>query len=52
MIEGMSVPPVPRRRLLDVLLKVTVVGWVASCLYPVISYLKPLPQQEIGRAHV
>jgi cytochrome b6-f complex iron-sulfur subunit len=47
MIEGMSVPPVPRRRLLDVLLKVTVVGWVASCLYPVISYLKPLPQQGV-----
>ena len=46
MSEGMSVPPVPRRRLLDVLLKVTVVGWVASCLYPVISFLKPLPQQE------
>jgi cytochrome b6-f complex iron-sulfur subunit len=32
-----------RRRVLDFLLTVGGLGWFASVLYPVISYLKPLP---------
>jgi Rieske Fe-S protein len=35
----------PRRRVLDVLLKLTLLGWLGSVLYPVISYLRPLPRQ-------
>jgi cytochrome b6-f complex iron-sulfur subunit len=31
-----------RRSLLDFLLKVTVVGWLGSVFYPVVSYLRPL----------
>ncbi|MBW1884940.1 MAG: Rieske (2Fe-2S) protein [Deltaproteobacteria bacterium] len=45
MIDDTSVPQVPRRKVLDVLLKVTLLGWLGSVLYPIISYLKPLPQQ-------
>jgi len=33
-----------RRKVLDFLLKLGIFGWLASVLYPVISYLKPLPQ--------
>ena len=33
-----------RRKILDFLLKLGIFGWLASVLYPVISYLKPLPQ--------
>jgi len=33
-----------RRKFLDFLLKLGIFGWLASVLYPVISYLKPLPQ--------
>ncbi|MFQ5478756.1 MAG: ubiquinol-cytochrome c reductase iron-sulfur subunit [Candidatus Binatia bacterium] len=33
-----------RRSFLDVLTGVTVVGWLGSILYPVLRYLKPLPQ--------
>ena len=40
-----SKPGMPRRRVLDILLRVTLVGWLASVLYPVLSYLRPLPQQ-------
>jgi cytochrome b6-f complex iron-sulfur subunit len=32
-----------RRKILDFLLKLGIFGWLASVLYPVISYLKPLP---------
>lgn len=32
-----------RRRLLDYLLRLGIFAWLASVLYPVISYLKPLP---------
>jgi Rieske Fe-S protein len=35
----------PRRSVLDALLKLTALGWLASVLYPVISYLRPLPRQ-------
>jgi len=33
-----------RRKLLDFLLKLGIFGWLASIFYPVISYLRPLPQ--------
>jgi cytochrome b6-f complex iron-sulfur subunit len=33
-----------RRSFLDLLLSVTVLGWVASIAYPIVRYLKPLPQ--------
>lgn len=45
MSEDTNVLRVRRRTLLDVLLKVTLLGWLGSILYPVISYLRPLPQQ-------
>jgi Rieske Fe-S protein len=45
MIDDTSVPEVPRRKVLDFLLKVTLLGWLGSVLYPVTSYLRPLPQQ-------
>lgn len=32
-----------RRKVLDFLLRLGVLGWLASVLYPVISYLRPLP---------
>ncbi len=35
--------PRSRRSVLDLLLRVGVVGWLASALYPVIRYLTPLP---------
>jgi Rieske Fe-S protein len=35
--------PRSRRSILDLLLRVGVVGWMASALYPVIRYLTPLP---------
>jgi Rieske Fe-S protein len=33
-----------RRDVLDLLLRVSLVGWLASVLYPVLRYLKPLRQ--------
>jgi cytochrome b6-f complex iron-sulfur subunit len=33
-----------RRGFIDLLLSVTVLGWVASIAYPIVRYLKPLPQ--------
>jgi cytochrome b6-f complex iron-sulfur subunit len=33
-----------RRDFLDLLLGATILGWLASIAYPVIRYLKPLPQ--------
>ena len=33
-----------RRHFLDLLLGATVLGWLASIAYPIIRYLKPLPQ--------
>ena len=33
-----------RRTFLDLLLSVSILGWLASVAYPVIRYLKPLPQ--------
>lgn len=39
-----EVPKSSRRGFLDLLLSLSVLGWVASIAYPVIRYLKPLPQ--------
>jgi len=39
------VPTTSRRGLLDLLLRLGVVAWLGSVLYPVISYLRPLPRQ-------
>lgn len=36
---------ISRRKLLDLLLKISFVAWLASVLYPIISYLRPLPRQ-------
>jgi cytochrome b6-f complex iron-sulfur subunit len=33
-----------RRHFIDLLLGATVLGWIASVAYPIIRYLKPLPQ--------
>jgi cytochrome b6-f complex iron-sulfur subunit len=33
-----------RRHFLDLLLGATVLGWIAAVAYPIIRYLKPLPQ--------
>jgi cytochrome b6-f complex iron-sulfur subunit len=33
-----------RRRFLDLLVGVSALGWIASVAYPIIRYLKPLPQ--------
>jgi cytochrome b6-f complex iron-sulfur subunit len=37
-------PKRSRRGFLDLLLSISVLGWVASIAYPVVRYLKPLPQ--------
>jgi cytochrome b6-f complex iron-sulfur subunit len=33
-----------RRRFLDLLLGASALGWIASVVYPIVRYLKPLPQ--------
>jgi cytochrome b6-f complex iron-sulfur subunit len=33
-----------RRRFIDILLGASAIGWLASIIYPVLRYLKPLPQ--------
>ena len=33
-----------RRHFIDLLLSATVLGWVATIVYPIVRYLKPLPQ--------
>lgn len=45
MIDKKPVPTIPRRSVLDFLIKGTVVAWLGSVMYPVLSYLKPLPRQ-------
>jgi cytochrome b6-f complex iron-sulfur subunit len=42
MTESTPATRTSRRGLLDFLLKVSVVGWLGSVLYPVVSYLRPL----------
>lgn len=39
-----TTPAPTRRRFLDLLLGASLVAWAASVLYPVIRFLKPLPQ--------
>ncbi len=43
MSESALPKPRSRRSVLDLLLRIGVVGWLASVLYPVIRYLTPLP---------
>jgi Rieske Fe-S protein len=43
MSESTITRPRSRRSILDLLLRVGVVGWLGSALYPVIRYLTPLP---------
>ena len=43
MTEKNGVPWTSRRGLLDFLLRVTALAWLGSVLYPVVSYLRPLP---------
>lgn len=42
--EGDSNPTTSRRHFLDLLLGASILGWIASVAYPIIRYLKPLPQ--------
>lgn len=39
-----SNPKTSRRHFIDLLLSATVLGWVATIVYPIVRYLKPLPQ--------
>jgi cytochrome b6-f complex iron-sulfur subunit len=45
MAEGTSSSGRTRRSVLDLLLTLGGLGWLASVVYPVIRYLKPLPMQ-------
>ena len=42
--EAASKSTTSRRRFLDLLLGASALGWIASVAYPIIRYLKPLPQ--------
>jgi cytochrome b6-f complex iron-sulfur subunit len=42
--RALSSPVTSRRRFLDLLLGASAFGWIASVAYPIIRYLKPLPQ--------
>jgi cytochrome b6-f complex iron-sulfur subunit len=44
MAETVSDRKTSRRGFLDVLLGASLLGWLASVLYPIIRYLQPLPQ--------
>lgn len=51
--EAASSRKTSRRRFIDLLLGASVLGWIASVAYPVIRYLKPLPQNgPTGPAHL
>ena len=41
---GASDSRTTRRHFVDLLLSVSALGWIASVAYPIIRYLKPLPQ--------
>lgn len=45
MAESRTSSPPTRRSVLNLLLTMGGLGWLASVLYPVISYLRPLPMQ-------
>ena len=42
--EAASSRGTSRRRFIDLLLGASILGWIASVAYPVVRYLKPLPQ--------
>ncbi|MGB8340666.1 MAG: Rieske (2Fe-2S) protein [Chthoniobacterales bacterium] len=42
--DSVSNSPTSRRHFIDLLLGASVLGWLASIAYPVIRYLRPLPQ--------
>ena len=42
--EAVSDSTTSRRHFIDLLLGASILGWLASIAYPVIRYLKPLPQ--------
>ena len=46
-----SDPKNSRRHFIDLLLGASVLGWLASIAYPIIRYLKPLPQSWCHGAH-
>jgi cytochrome b6-f complex iron-sulfur subunit len=46
--DSVSNSPTSRRHFIDLLLGASVLGWLASIAYPVIRYLKPLPQTGPG----
>jgi cytochrome b6-f complex iron-sulfur subunit len=43
-VEAVSDSTTSRRHFIDLLLGASILGWLASIAYPVIRYLKPLPQ--------
>jgi cytochrome b6-f complex iron-sulfur subunit len=43
-VEQPSSSPTSRRHFIDLLLGLSLFGWVASIAYPILRYLKPLPQ--------
>jgi cytochrome b6-f complex iron-sulfur subunit len=43
-VETASTSATSRRHFIDLVLGASVLGWLASIAYPVIRYLKPLPQ--------
>ena len=43
-VETAATSTTSRRHFLDLLLGASILGWLASVAYPVIRYLKPLPQ--------
>ena len=42
--QATAVSTTSRRHFLDLLLSASLLGWLASIVYPIIRYLKPLPQ--------
>ena len=42
--DSVSNSPTSRRHFLDILLGASFLGWLVSIAYPIIRYLKPLPQ--------
>ena len=51
--EAVSDSTTSRRHFIDLLLGASILGWLASIVYPVIRYLKPLPQNgPTGPTHL
>ena len=48
MTENTHVSVTSRRGMLDLLLRIGVLAWLGSVVYPVISYLRPLPRPGPG----